>query len=257
MFFPIARAREVLLAYSRWITSLPNEWTTAAVLLHLPPAPFIPEPLRGQSLVNIRGCYTGSAADGEDWLSPMRELGGAVLDTFGPMSFRDVATISNDPLAPSNSYGQTEVLADLSAETIDALIAAVGTPPDSPLLFAEVRHMGGAVNQTPAASSAFGHRDMRFILFMIGLVTNPERDIALARHMRTAKATLQPHITGQTYLNFLGDTDGGAARVRAAYKPDTYARLVALKNRYDPTNMLRFNRNIPPSYEQYESPLKI
>jgi hypothetical protein len=49
--------------------------------------------------------------------------------------------------------------------------------------------------------------------------------------------------TGRAYVNFLGDA--GAAR--SAYSEDTYARLVALKDKYDPTNVFRLNQNIEPS----------
>ena len=47
------------------------------------------------------------------------------------------------------------------------------------------------------------------------------------------------------YVNFTGDA--GADKVRASYPPETYARLVAVKDRYDPTNLFRLNQNIPPS----------
>ena len=44
------------------------------------------------------------------------------------------------------------------------------------------------------------------------------------------------------------ELDGASTeRVRAAYAPEDYERLVALKDRYDPNNLFRFNRNIPPS----------
>ena len=49
--------------------------------------------------------------------------------------------------------------------------------------------------------------------------------------------------TGRAYVNFLADA--GAAR--SSYSDDTYARLVALKDKYDPTNVFRFNQNIEPS----------
>jgi FAD/FMN-containing dehydrogenase len=50
------------------------------------------------------------------------------------------------------------------------------------------------------------------------------------------------------YVNYLGrEAHGGPQRIRAAYGAEKYARLVTLKNRYDPTNLFRFNQNIKPS----------
>ena len=49
--------------------------------------------------------------------------------------------------------------------------------------------------------------------------------------------------TGRAYVNYLGDP--GAART--AYGPETYYRLVALKDEYDPTNVFRLNQNFEPS----------
>lgn len=55
---------------------------------------------------------------------------------------------------------------------------------------------------------------------------------------------LQPHQTG-VYVNFLGDE--GQDRVRAAFDERKYRRLVAIKDKWDPDNVLRLNQNIPPS----------
>lgn len=46
------------------------------------------------------------------------------------------------------------------------------------------------------------------------------------------------------YVNFLGPNDS-ASRIREAYPGDTWERLVAVKRRYDPTNLFRMNHNIP------------
>jgi FAD/FMN-containing dehydrogenase len=46
------------------------------------------------------------------------------------------------------------------------------------------------------------------------------------------------------YVNFTGDA--GTDKVRASYPPETYAKLVAVKKRYDPTNLFRLNQNIAP-----------
>jgi FAD/FMN-containing dehydrogenase len=42
------------------------------------------------------------------------------------------------------------------------------------------------------------------------------------------------------------EVDEGAERIRAAFGPN-YERLVALKRKYDPTNLFRHNQNILPT----------
>jgi hypothetical protein len=54
-----------------------------------------------------------------------------------------------------------------------------------------------------------------------------------------------PWTTERIYLNFIGDE--GEERVRSAFDPETYRRLVALKDKYDPTNVFCLNQNIKPS----------
>jgi hypothetical protein len=54
------------------------------------------------------------------------------------------------------------------------------------------------------------------------------------------------HLEGNgVYVNFLEVE--GPDRVREAYPPATYARLAAIKRRYDPGNLFRFNQNVPPT----------
>jgi FAD/FMN-containing dehydrogenase len=60
---------------------------------------------------------------------------------------------------------------------------------------------------------------------------------------RAFAAAMQPFGTGASYLNFTHE----AGRVRDAYGDATYARLVALKDTYDPANVFRLNQNIRPS----------
>jgi FAD/FMN-containing dehydrogenase len=61
-----------------------------------------------------------------------------------------------------------------------------------------------------------------------------------------AEAT-RPFQTGDTYVNFMDLEGASTTRVEAAYPPEDFEKLVALKDRYDPNNLFRYNRNIAPS----------
>ena len=56
---------------------------------------------------------------------------------------------------------------------------------------------------------------------------------------------MKPWATGRQYLNMLGDE--GVDRVKAAYGPEKFGKLQALKAKWDPTNLFRHNQNIPPA----------
>ena len=59
---------------------------------------------------------------------------------------------------------------------------------------------------------------------------------------------MQPYSSGTVYVNYLGqEADEGAERIKTAYGSEKYERLVALKDKYDPTNLFRMNQNIKPS----------
>jgi Berberine and berberine like len=47
------------------------------------------------------------------------------------------------------------------------------------------------------------------------------------------------------YVNLTSEP--GQDKVRGSYLPGTYARLVAVKGRYDPANLFQLSLNIPPS----------
>jgi hypothetical protein len=55
---------------------------------------------------------------------------------------------------------------------------------------------------------------------------------------------VEPFATGEVYVNRLDAEEG--TRIRAAYS-DNFGQLVALKNKYDPTNLFRLNQNIKPT----------
>jgi FAD/FMN-containing dehydrogenase len=61
--------------------------------------------------------------------------------------------------------------------------------------------------------------------------------------LRELVRDMKPFTTGGVYLNFSPE---GQEHLLDGYGPEKYARLVALKEKYDPANVFRFNHNVRP-----------
>jgi Berberine and berberine like len=245
LFYPVGRADEVLSRYGSWSRMLPDEMTTAVAFRRFPRLPAVPEPLRGHTFVTVRGCWSGEdLAEGERLLKPLREgLGEPHIDTFTVLPTADLDAVSMDPVAPARAFHHSEMLRELTAEAVDTL---VGLGTYSPLIMLELRQLGGALSQPVGELSPIGHSNARFALTAVGPTPTPESISVVRAYMAYLAQAIRPHVTGTTYVSFL-DLDGATPeRVRAAYSSDDWARLVQLKYRYDPHNVFRFNRNVPP-----------
>jgi FAD binding domain-containing protein/berberine-like enzyme len=248
LFYPLERAPEVLDLYSRWVDALPDEMATAVAFMNFPLLPMIPEPLRGGSFISVRGCYCGDPPEaGEELLRSWREFGEPQVDTFGAMPYQQMDMISMDPVDPIGAYTHVELLGELTPEAIDTLVRVAGVDSNSPLILLELRQLGGALERPPADLSPIGRRDSKFTMAGVGATPTPEVAQAVQAHLAYVAEEMRPYETGATFLNFL-ELDGASAdKVRAAYSPEDWERLIELKNRYDPENLFRFNHNIPPS----------
>ncbi len=110
----------------------------------------------------------------------------------------------------------------------------------SPLVFAEIRHAGGAIAHVAPDANAVGNRDANFYLNLGGPIFGPDGKAASNAYIHQFKADLEPYLRGNVYLNFMTG-DEASARAKDAYLPETYKRLVALKAKYDPDNTFRFS----------------
>src|ERR687893_2373215 len=136
VFYPVERAGEVLSTYARWSAGLPEQMTTAVAFMNVPPLPRLPEPLRGRSVVVVKGAYAGEKpGDGEEMFRTVREgLGEPIIDTFGQMPVAQMDRISMDPVDPLGVIQHAEVFSDLSPGAVDALVRVAGAGSGSPLI---------------------------------------------------------------------------------------------------------------------------
>ena len=111
----------------------------------------------------------------------------------------------------------------------------------------EVRQLGGALARVPDHLSPMGGGKARYIMNGVGATFTPEMAAGVRAHLARVNEATREHQTGETYVNFMELDATGEDRVRAAYPPEDFERLVALKDRHDPENLFRFNRNIAPT----------
>jgi hypothetical protein len=233
MLYPIQQAREILRLYRDFTAQAPDELTAYASLVTT---------AHGEPAAEITLCYTGPLDEGERHIEALRSFGSPISDLIHPKSYlKTVSMLRTAPVGRSY-YERSLTLEQLSDEAID-LIAEYGQARTSPFSQVLIQHLHGAASRVSPTETAFAQRQESYILGIFAAWTDQEaqKHIEWTRSFWTAT---RPFGSLGVYVNFLGDE--GEERIRASYGVN-YERLVALKNRYDPTNFFHLNQNIQPT----------
>jgi FAD/FMN-containing dehydrogenase len=242
VFYPASQAREVLRAYAEYATAAPDELTTMAMLLPAPPAPFLPAAVHGTPVVVIMVCYAGDLDEGQRVVAPLRALGTPIADIVGPMPYPGLFQMTREGTLKGLQHEVRSAYLDtLDDETLDAIVEHGGT---APLGMTQLRVLGGAMARVSAEETAFAHRTKPYLFTLMSSWHDPNAADSCRAWVGRLWDAVRPHTAG-AYVNFL--MDEGEERIREAYPPATYARLVAVKDRYDPTNVFHRNQNIRPT----------
>jgi hypothetical protein len=232
LVWDVAYAREVLTAWAAWAVDAPDHVTTSLRILNLPPLEEIPAPLRGRSVVMIDGAVQGDPGV----IDPLRALH-PEIDTFERVPAASLVRLHQDPEAPMPYVGGTALVRELPPAAIDALLeAALGAPLDG----VELRQCGGALARRMPGHGAVTGVDGQFVLFCGGLVLDRAMGILKTEAIARVKAALAPYSAEGQYLNFAEQP----VDVSLSFDTDTWARLVAVKDRIDPLNMIHANHGI-------------
>ena len=244
IFYPAEASAQVLTFFREFIASAPREISAFFGYHEAPPAPFVPEPLWGHKACAIVVCYTGPLEDAEAAIRPIREAGPVALDLCGPIPYPALNSMF-DALLPHglNHYWKADFVRELSDAAIEVHAAHGPRVPN----FFSLMHLyplDGAVQDVPKDDTAFTYRDVNFTHIIAGIDSDPTNMPDHTAWVREYWAALHPLSAGGAYINFL--MDEGQDRIQATYL-DNYPKLVAAKNRWDPSNLFRMNQNIRPS----------
>jgi FAD/FMN-containing dehydrogenase len=223
--------------FNSFATSAPNELVAMVVLMTSP---------EGQKLCAVAVCYSGDLETGLQVLAPLRQFGTPIADQIAPMPYIQMQNMFIDafPYGHQN-YWKSSFLNDLGPDAIDVLIQGIKDCPGSQSSIL-LEHLSGAVLRVDNQATAFSHRT-RTNFSALGVWKNAAENATHMSWVREVWNKVQPFSTGGVYVNYLGGpADEGSDRIREAYGPEKYARLLTLKQKYDPTNLFRGNQNINP-----------
>lgn len=248
LMYPADQAREILRFYRDFMQEAPDDLGGGCAFVTAPPEPFVPEHLRGTQILAIVICYTGPIEEGEAAIRPLKEFRSPTVDMVGPMPYTVLQSMT-DAGTPSGmqNYWKAGFLDELPDEAIDAFVAHAQRV-TSPLTQVMLLPMGGAIGRVADGETPLALRDAAFNFHAIAMWADPAEQAEHIKWARETEAAMQPWMTERIYLNFIGDE--GEERVRSAFDPEKYQRLVALKDKYDPANMFCLNQNIKPSRRQ-------
>jgi hypothetical protein len=244
IFWAMEDSPSVLRFYRDWVADAPDELMTIIVHRKAPPLPFVPQELHGKPVVMVVCCWIGDPEEGERFIQPLRDFGSPVADTCMPKPFLMHQAMLDPSWVPGRWYYMRSCdVNELTDEIIDVTVEH-SLKIDSPLTSFPIWQTGGAVSRVRDDETAFNGRHAGFT-YNITCSTETADGFDQEREwVRNFWSALEPwHTT--VYVNFL--MEEGEDRIRQAYGDEKYARLKALKQKYDPSNFFRINQNIPPS----------
>ena len=244
MFYLPDRAMELLHFYREWMACAPDELGTQFNFFLAPPAPFVPSDLHGTPIVAIAVCHVGSADAARKDLAPLREFGQPLIERIKMMPYTTLQTLFDFAGVFGNQvYSKSGHLTELSDGAIECL-ATGATAITSSMSIVMLSALGGAIGRIDENDTAFSFRNTLYDYAIDSVWKEPEQSEQHILWTRKLWSAMQPFSTG-AYVNELDNEEKN--RVRVAYNPQTYARLVALKNKFDPENLFCHNQNIRPS----------
>jgi FAD/FMN-containing dehydrogenase len=239
-------AGELARFYRDFMAEAPDEVGGGLRLLTAPSAEFVPHEHQGRPACQLCVIYFGDPDDGLEVARPLLDWGRPWARLVAPAPYVEVQRVSDGRHRWGiREYSRVDYLPEVPDEAIDALVdaaARAGSPRSTVMLC----RLGGAASRLDRAGVALNTPDTRWMYYCVADWKEPSEDTEHIGWARGLMQRMRSWSTGVAPANFI-ELDEGAARLRAYYGEEKFARLVALKDTYDPLNVFALNQNIRPS----------
>lgn len=231
--------------YRDFSAAAPDEVSTLFALGQVPPEAHFPEELYRRPFSAFAALYAGPVEEGRKALQPLLDFGTPLFDLSGVKPYTEAQQAFDDEFPDGRRYYWKSMNVNhLNEDAIDRIVAHARQQP-SPFSTTDIWHVGGAVKRGSAETSAFNGRQAEFLVNAEANWNDPADDSANLEWVRRFIAGIEEFSDGSRYLNFAGFQEEGDDMMRKAFAGQ-YARLQALKQQYDPTNLFRLNQNVKP-----------
>jgi FAD/FMN-containing dehydrogenase len=242
-FYELDETANLLRFFREFIEDAPETYGAFPAFQVAPPLPFIPEDRHGDTFCAAIVHWTGPLEDGEQAMSPFRDLAPRVAEMVGPMPY-PALNAAFDGLFPKGmrSYWKGSYVTELTDAAIDQhVIHGPKVPGVSATM--HLYPINGAAGRVASEETAFAYRGATFAPVIVAAWHDPAEDQERIKWVRDYYQAIAPHSEPGGYINFMSDDDQG--RVQDNYRGN-YKRLVDVKRAYDPDNLFHHNQNIKP-----------
>ena len=233
---------EVVAGFISAAEAAPETLSTICNVMNCPPMPNVPEEHHGKLVILAFMAFAGDAEAGEREMAPFRALATPLVDEVKPMPYPEIYPPDGDDSYHPTVVGFTMFLNTIDGDVAETIVRHLEAS-DASMRAAQLRVLGGAMARVPRHATAFAHRASRIMAIGVAFYEGEEERAVRQQWVERFAADLHQGVAG-AYVNFVGDE--GEDGVRSAYPGATWDRMVALKGRYDPTNLFRLNQNVPP-----------
>jgi FAD/FMN-containing dehydrogenase len=235
--YRLPAARELLARVEELTASYPTAWMPVLTARR--------DPELGDVVGILFGIVDGS--DAGPILARLRDGLPVVLDDVAPRTYAEMQAFSGLLPFGLRHYWKGHFLRELDGDLFESLAREAVADDAVESSFVMMEGLTGAGRSEPDGGAAFGQRPARWNASALAIWEDPRDDDRAVGWARRVATVLEPaSLTGAGYVNY-SPADESADRVRKAYGDERWQRLIAVKRRYDPDNVFRFNHNIPPS----------